>query len=82
VADTNISAKIEGGAVQNTGNPVFDATVNLLMNRNYSLAADSINGIHKALLDIYEQEPLRNKPKPKSRSLQQMKQDAEEIGAR
>lgn len=81
MADTNISAKIEGGVVQNTGNPVFDATVNMVINLHYVPNSEVINGIHGCLLEIYAKEPKRANP-PTVKSIVQMQREAQEADAR
>ncbi len=66
--------KISSGAVQNTGNPVFDATVNILMNTHVYYSVDAVALLHKALLEIYEQEPI--KPSQPRLSMQEMAERA------
>lgn len=58
MADTNITAKLTGGGVQNSGNPVFDATVNLIMSAGFVPKPETIHGLHAALLEIYAKEPI------------------------
>jgi hypothetical protein len=43
-------------SVQDTGNPVFDATVNIAMSMG-SVDVIAIRGIHETLLELYEREP-------------------------
>jgi hypothetical protein len=51
--------KTSRGAVQNTGNTVFDSTVNLLMNTHFPWNTETIPQVYEALLDIYEREVER-----------------------
>jgi hypothetical protein len=76
------------GAIQDTGNPVFDATCNLVMNWPTTIRFHSggMDGLHKDLLDLYSKEPRKFAPgaRPTAKTLAQMHQDSqsEEIGAR
>lgn len=54
MADKSFS---RGGAVQDTGNPVFDATVNILMNAHTHWTVDNITELHQAVVTIYQREP-------------------------
>lgn len=58
MSDKNVSL------VQDTGNPVLDSTVNLLMSKpNYSLAPDHLREVHKVILELLELEPPSQKRK-------------------
>jgi hypothetical protein len=76
------------GAVQDTGNPVFDATCNLIMNWPTGVCFHSggMDGLHTDLLALYNKEPRKAVAgaRPTSKTLSQMHHDAqtEEIGAR
>ena len=53
-----MSDRISGGCgVQDTGNPVFDATVNIAMNMALSPNDKHLDMIHAKLLELYEKEP-------------------------
>lgn len=54
--DKNITAKLRGGAVQNTGNPVFDGTVNVAMGAG-TCKLSALKAIHETLLELYSKEP-------------------------
>ena len=56
MADTNITAKLRGGEVQNTGKPVFDATVNVAMAAGIC-DEKTLRQIHATLLELYSKEP-------------------------
>jgi hypothetical protein len=68
------------GAIQDTGNPVFDATCNIVMSWPF-INPDRYEDLHNVLLDLYNKEPKRVAAgnRPTAKSLSQM---ADEVGAR
>jgi hypothetical protein len=81
MADTSINARLQGGSVQNTGNPVFDATVNIAMNMNHLPSNKTFQELHQCLLELYQQEPKRANP-PERKSIAQMQQEARDLESR
>jgi len=71
------------GAIQDTGNPVLDSTINLLMNWpcDLGLHIEDLPKIHEAVADLYEKEPKRANP-PERKSIAQMQRDAQAAEAR
>jgi hypothetical protein len=79
MSETKVNVRPRVAAVQDTGNPVFDATVNLAMGAGIC-GVNSLKQIHQTMLELYEQEP---KPAPKkSRAFQPAVDSVEELGAR
>jgi hypothetical protein len=66
--------RVCAGGVQDTGNPVFDATVNVAMSMPVASQA-WLREIHATLLELYEKEPKRANP-AKRRTLTQFQDDA------
>lgn len=69
--------------IQDTGNPVFDATCNLVMNwpSTINFHTGGIHGLHKDLIALYEKEPKRVNP-PERKSVAQMQREAQEAERR
>jgi hypothetical protein len=60
-------------AVQNTGNPVFDATVNVVIGAG-TCAEGNLRVVHATLLELYGLEPA--KPKTVTKTAQQWADEA------
>jgi hypothetical protein len=71
------------GAIQDTGNPVLDSTINLLMNWpcNNNFQLEQIAQVHEKIAELYEREPKQADP-TKRKTLREMERDAKEVGAR
>ena len=72
------------GAIQDTGNPVFDSTINLLMNWPCDMAIDleMIATIHSKIAEIYAKEPKPEGVRRRPQTLSQMREKVDDVGAR
>lgn len=62
-----VKVQTKPGSVQDTGNPVFDATVNILMNSNSLMVQPKwVRPLYQALAEIYDTEQKADRT-PRSR---------------
>jgi hypothetical protein len=68
------------GAIQDTGNPVLDTTINLLMNwpSNINFSLKQVAEVHETIQQLYLKEPIRPAAsRPTAKSLAQMADTAD-----